>query len=59
MQKKLQILLFYILLILLFIGVAWKVSADDSKMVNCLSAASVAVGLSSLMWQNYGRYKAY
>jgi hypothetical protein len=55
MNKKIQILLFYIFLILLFMGISFVFSKEDDKMINCLGSAIIAIGISILLWQNYGR----
>jgi hypothetical protein len=54
-SKKEQIMLFYVILVLIFMIVAWHGSSEDNKVVNSLGAGSVAVGVSFLLWQNYGR----
>lgn len=59
MYTKFQILLFYIVLILIFMGIAWKTSYDSDKVVNSLASATIAIGLSTLLWQKYGRGMAY
>ena len=55
-MNKIQILLFYIALIILSIGVAWRFSNNEDKMGNSLGLASIALGISALLWQNYGRH---
>jgi hypothetical protein len=59
MHKKNQILMFYLLLVILFFGVAYKFSKPENKMINAIASVTIAVGISALLWQNYGRYMAY
>lgn len=55
MNKKLQILLFYLVLVIVFALLAWKVSKNEDQMGNSIGAMVLAVGLSALLWQNIGR----
>lgn len=55
MNKKLQILVFYLSLIVIFSLVTMKFSSEDNKMINSLGVATIILGISILMWQNYGR----
>jgi len=54
-STKLNILLFYVFLLLVITGITWASSRDEDKMINTLGAAVVVVGICILLWQNKGQ----
>jgi len=59
MSKKVQILMFYISLILIAIALGWNFSDKDVQMEHSLAGAAIALGISMILWQKYGKKMSY